>query len=28
VVGAGRAFYDQVIAQGHEGVIAKKLASR
>jgi bifunctional non-homologous end joining protein LigD len=28
VVGAGRAFFDQVVAQGHEGVLAKHLASR
>src|SRR5580700_9256427 len=28
VVGAGRAFFDQVVAQGHEGVMAKLLASR
>jgi bifunctional non-homologous end joining protein LigD len=28
VVGAGREFYQQVISQGHEGVIAKRLDSR
>jgi bifunctional non-homologous end joining protein LigD len=28
VVGPGRAFFDQVVAQGHEGVMAKQLASR
>ena len=28
VVGRGRAFYEAVLAQGHEGVLAKHLASR
>ena len=27
VVGAGTALYDAVVAQGHEGVMAKNLAS-
>jgi ATP-dependent DNA ligase len=27
-VGAGRAFYEQVVARGLEGVVAKHLASR
>jgi bifunctional non-homologous end joining protein LigD len=27
VVGAGQAFYEQVVAQGHEGVMAKHLAA-
>jgi ATP-dependent DNA ligase len=27
VVGEGRAFFAQVIAQGHEGVMAKRLVS-
>ena len=28
VEGAGRAFFDQAVAQGHEGIMAKLLASR
>jgi ATP-dependent DNA ligase len=28
IVGAGRAFFDQVVAEGHEGVMAKHQASR
>lgn len=28
IVGPGRAFFDQVVAQGHEGIMAKELHSR
>jgi bifunctional non-homologous end joining protein LigD len=28
IVGAGRAFFDKVVAEGHEGVVAKHCASR
>ena len=28
ILGPGRQFFDQVVAQGHEGVVAKHLASR